>query len=317
MKLVTGGAGFIGSHLVDAFVARDETVRVVDDLSTGRKSFLAPHLRGSRVDLVQGSIDSPAVNARALRGVDEVWHLAADPDVRRAATDPTGNFRAGAVATLSLLEAMRKADARRLVFASSSTVYGEPELMPTPETYGPCLPISAYGAAKLAAEGLASAYAGLYGFQTWIYRFGNVVGPRLTHGVIHDFAKALRRDPKRLRILGNGRQEKSYLSTDDCIDGMLHGVAHARASVNVLNLASHEATNVRRIAEIVVRALGLRNVSFDYTGGERGWAGDVRRMRLDIRRMEDLGWRPRHTSEAAVERAAAWVAGAARVATVK
>jgi len=308
MKLVTGGAGFIGSHVVDALVSHGAGVRVLDDFSTGRKAFIQRHVTAKRVDLVRGDVLKPATVQRSLRGVDEVWHLAADPDVRGGVKDPRSNLRDGTQATLEILDAMRRSDARRFIFASSSTVYGEADVMPTPEDYGPCLPISPYGASKLAAEGLASAWAGTYGLQVWIFRFGNVVGPRLTHGVIHDFHKALKRDPKRLRILGDGRQEKSYLSAQDCVEGMLHGVGHAEKRVNVYNLASRSATTVTRIAQIVTQAHGLKGVRFEYAGGERGWAGDVRRMRLAIDRMAGLGWRPQHTSEEAVQQAADWVA---------
>lgn len=315
--LVTGGAGFIGSHLVDALVARGDRVRVLDNLRTGRRRFLADHVRAGRVQLQVGDVLKPADNRAALRDVEEVWHLAADPDVRAGIKDPESNFRDGAVATLEVLDAMRRGDARRIVFSSSSTVYGEPSRLPTPEDYGPCLPISAYGASKLAAEALVSAFCGTYGFQAWVFRFGNVVGPRLTHGVIHDFHRAIRRDPTKLRILGDGRQEKAYLSTEDCVAGMLHGRAHAKDPVNVLNLAAPDTTSVRRIAEIVVEEHHLRRVALAYTGGDRGWAGDVRRMRLAIDRMTALGWRPEHASDEAVRRAARWVAASAPVARVK
>lgn len=308
LKLVTGGAGFIGSHVVDALVARGQPVRVLDDLSTGRRDFIGEHLRRKRVQFQKGDVLRPAANRRALEGVDEVWHLAADPDVRAGIRDPRANYRDGTVATFEVLEAMRRNDARRLVFASSSTVYGEATTLPTPEDYGPCLPISPYGASKLAAEGVVSAFVGTYGFQAWVFRFGNVVGPRLTHGVVYDFHRALRRTPKRLRILGDGRQAKSYLSTQDCVEGMLHAVDRARNPLNLYNLASESATTVTRIAEILVEEHHLKGVRFEYTGGERGWAGDVPRMQLSVDRMAALGWRPRHTSEDAVRLAAQWIA---------
>ncbi len=308
MRLVTGGAGFIGSHLVDALVGRGEPVRVLDNLSTGRPGFLADHLATKRVRLVRGDVLKLPTRPSLLRDVDEVWHLAADADVRGGIQNPASIIRDGATATFHLLEAMRKADARRILFTSTSTVYGEARTIPTPEDYGPCLPISAYGAAKLAAEGFVSAYAGTYGFQAWIFRFANVVGPRLTHGVIHDFHRALRRNKRRLRILGDGTQEKSYLSTDDCVAAMLFAREHAREAVNLFNLGSRDWVTVRRIAQLVVEAHQLKEVKFDFTGGPRGWAGDVPRMRLSIDKVGRLGWKPRDTSEAAVRAAAAWVA---------
>lgn len=310
MRLITGGAGFIGSHVVDALTRRGQRVRVVDDLSTGRRAFLADALKKKRVEIQRGNVLNTATNRHALKDVDEVWHLAADPDVRAGIRDPRVNVRDGTQATFEVLEAMRRADARRIIFASSSTVYGEAARMPTPEDYGPCLPTSPYGASKLAAEAIVSAYVGTYGFQAWIFRFGNVVGPRLTHGVIYDFHEALRRDPRRLRILGDGRQAKSYLSTQDCVDGMMHAVRRARRPLNLYNLASRTTTSVRRIAEMVVHAHGLRGVMFEFSGGARGWPGDVPKMRLAIDRMAALGWRPRHTSDEAVRQAAAWIAQA-------
>lgn len=304
MKLVTGGAGFIGSHLVDAFVSRGEDVVVLDDLSTGRKEFLDGALRSKRVRLVRGDCQKDADLRKALRDVDEVWHLAADPDVREGIRDPWSNFRDGAVLTFRVLDAMRRSDAKAFVYASSSTVYGEASVLPTPETYGPLVPVSPYGASKLAGEAVASAFVGTFGFRAWIFRFGNVVGPRLTHGAVHDFHKKLRRDPKRLQILGDGRQTKAYLSEEDCVGGMLWGQRQARQPCNILNLASGTTTNVARIAQIVAEEMGLRGVEFTFTGGSRGWKGDVARMDLDIGRMRSLGWSPKHSSEEAVRRAA-------------
>ncbi|HLE47799.1 MAG TPA: NAD-dependent epimerase/dehydratase family protein [Candidatus Thermoplasmatota archaeon] len=304
MKLVTGGAGFIGSHLVDAFVARGEEVVVVDDLSTGNKRFLKAALASKRVRFVKGDCGNAADMKRALKGVDEVWHMAADPDVRAGETKPWSNFRDGAVLTFRVLDAMRRADVSKFVYASSSTVYGEADVRPTPEDYGPLVPISMYGASKLAGEAVVGAFVGTFGMQGWVFRFGNVVGPRLTHGVIFDFHGRLRKDPKRLAILGNGKQDKAYLSTQDCVEGMIHGRARAKEPYNVFNLASDATINVVRIAELVVEAMGLRGVRFEFTGGDRGWKGDVPIMALGIKKMRALGWTPRHTSEDAVRMAA-------------
>ncbi len=305
MKLVTGGAGFIGSHLVDRLLADGGHVRVLDDLSTGRRDFLADADATGRLEFLQGDCLRPEDNAAALADVAEVWHMAADPDVRRGVEHPWENFRDGAVATFHVLDAVRRADADRFVLASTSTVYGEADVRPTPEDYGPLLPISMYGAAKLAAEGLATAFAHTYGVQVWIYRFGNVVGPRLTHGVIHDFLAKLADDPSRLEVLGDGRQAKSYLWVEDCVDGMLAGTRHASENANVFNLATEGTTSVAEIAQIVKAAAGHDDAQVEYTGGDRGWKGDVPRMQLAIERIrEATGWEPKLDSTEAVERTA-------------
>jgi len=310
LKLVTGGAGFIGSHVVDGLLARGDDVVVLDDLSTGRKAFLDDALKTKRTTFIKGDCGKAADMKRALRDVEEVWHMAADPDVRAGATKPWSNFRDGAVLTFQVLDAMRRADVKRFIYASSSTVYGEAPIRPTPEESGPLAPISMYGASKLAGEAVASAFVGTFGLQAWVYRFGNVVGPRLTHGVIFDFHERLLKEAKQLEILGDGTQTKAYLSTQDCVEGMLHGRDHADEAYNVYNLASDATINVVRIADAVVAAMGLRNVTYKFTGGDRGWKGDVPIMALAIGKMRRLGWKPRHTSADAVRMAAESVVAA-------
>jgi UDP-glucose 4-epimerase len=182
-------------------------------------------------------------------------------------------------------------------------VYGEAETFPTPEEYGPLMPISMYGAAKLGCEGLISAYCHTFGFQAWIYRFANVIGPRGTHGVLVDFIKKLKEDPTRLEILGNGKQEKSYLTVEECIEGVMFVIDKSNDPVNIFNLGTQDQLTVTRIAELVIEELGLDNVKLDYTGGERGWKGDVRFMLLDTKKIRDLGWSPKTNSEGAVRHA--------------
>ncbi len=308
VKLVTGGAGFIGSHLTDALIQAGGDVVILDNFATGRKEFLDASAKTKRLKIIKGDCNEPGDLKRALKDVDEVWHMAADPDVRAGIKDPWSNFSDGAVLTFRVLEAMRKADVSRFVYASSSTVYGEAKVRPTPEHYGPLMPVSPYGASKLAGEAIVSAFVGTFGFRSWIFRFGNVVGPRSTHGVIYDFANRLRKDPRRLEILGNGRQNKAYLSSHDCVSGMVHGLKATQEPLNILNLASGTTTSVDDIAQMVVKAMGLEDVKFAYTGGDRGWKGDVPVMDLDISRMHMLGWRPKHTSHEAVRQAAESVA---------
>lgn len=290
MILVTGGAGFIGSHIVDRLVELDE-VLVLDNLSSGRKEFVNKAARLHVVDIAEAPL------ADYLKGVEEVWHLAANPDVRMGAEKPDEIYRNNILATYRLLEAMRKAGVRRIVFTSTSTVYGEAKLIPTPEDY-PTHPISLYGASKLACEALIESYCHTFDFQAYIFRFANVIGKRSTHGVIYDFIKKLRANPNELEILGNGEQNKSYIYIEDCISAMFAGL-RANEKVNIFNIGSEDQIKVRRIAEIVAEEMGL-NPRFRFTGGDRGWKGDVPVMLLSIERLKALGWKPRFGSEEAV-----------------
>ena len=303
-QFVTGGAGFIGSHLVDRLLGDDRNkVTVYDNLSSGNEEFLAHHKSNRRLVFIKGDLLDEKALAEAIRGHDFVHHLAANPDIRLGTARPETDLRQGTVATFNLLEAMRRAGIRKVAFSSSSVVYGEASRVPTPEDYGPLIPISLYAAAKLGAEGLITAYCHSFDMQAWIFRFANVIGPRSTHGVIFDFINKLRKDPEQLEILGNGKQRKAYLTVDDCIDAMLFIVGHAKDTVNIYNLGCEDQVNVTRIAEIIVEEMGLGNVTFRFTGGERGWKGDVRSMQLAIDRLKALGWSPRTTSEEAVRAA--------------
>jgi len=295
--LVTGGAGFIGSHVAERLLERGD-VRVFDNLSGGRREFVPDGAELVKGDLlVQSDIDG------AMDGIDAVFHLASNPDVRAGIRNPRIDLEQGVLATFNLLEAMRKHDVRKIVFSSSSTVYGEADVLPTPESYGPLIPISIYGAEKLACEGFITAYCHTFDMQSWIFRFANVIGKRGTHGVIVDFMNKLKRNPGELEILGDGKQHKSYLTVEDCVEGMLVGFDRSDERVNIFNLGTPTQVYVSRIAEIVVEELGLRDVRFVYTGGLRGWRGDVRVMLLDTSKIEALGWRPQHTAEEAVRQA--------------
>ena len=208
MELVTGGAGFIGSHLVDALVERGKSVRVLDNFSSGRMQFLSHHDESGFVEVVNADLLDPDAVRQAMVGVDVVHHMAANPDIRLGTTVTDTDLKQGTVATYNVLEAMRLEDVSKISFSSSSAVYGEAEIMPTPETYGPIKPISLYGASKLASEALITAWCGTFGAKSWVHRFANIVGPRGTHGVIYDFIHKLKVDPCRLEVLGNGMQEK-------------------------------------------------------------------------------------------------------------
>ena len=299
--LGTGGAGFIGSHLIDRLVARGDDVVVIDNLSSGDVGFIQPHLDNGRVRLVEGDICNPADVGRAMAmEIDCVFHLAANPDIRLGTRITDTDLQQGTVATYNILEAMRLNDVGRIVFASSSVVYGEDAPLPTPEDHGPCMPISLYGASKQAGEGLISSWVGTFGLQAWIFRFANIIGARGTHGVIFDFIHKLKNDPTRLEVLGNGLQEKSYMEVGDCVDAMLHVMANAHQPLNLFNLGSHDTASVRRIAEIVVEVTGCADARIEYTGGDRGWAGDIPRARLGIDKMLQTGFDVTMNSEEAI-----------------
>ena len=299
--LVTGGAGFIGSHLIDRLVARGDDVVVIDNLSSGDVGFIQPHLDNGRVRLGEGDICNPADGGRAMAmEIDCVFHLAANPDIRLGTRITDTDLQQGTVATYNILEAMRLNDVGRIVFASSSVVYGEDAPLPTPEDHGPCMPISLYGASKQAGEGLISSWVGTFGLQAWIFRFANIIGARGTHGVIFDFIHKLKNDPTRLEVLGNGLQEKSYMEVGDCVDAMLHVMANAHQPLNLFNLGSHDTASVRRIAEIVVEVTGCADARIEYTGGDRGWAGDIPRARLGIDKMLQTGFDVAMNSEEAI-----------------
>ena len=303
--LVTGGAGFIGSHLIDRLVARGDDVVVLDNLSSGNLDFIQGHLDSGDAVLVNGDLRSlDDVKQAMAMDIDCVYHLAANPDIRLGTRVTDTDLNQGTVATYNVVEAMRLAGVKKIAFASSSVVYGENAPMPTPENHGPCMPISLYGASKQAGEGLISSWVGTFGLQAWIFRFANVVGARGTHGVIFDFIHKLKNDPTRLEVLGNGLQEKSYMEVGDCVDAILHVMATTNEPLNLFNLGSHDTASVRRIAEIVVEVTGCADARIEYTGGDRGWAGDIPRARLAIERMVDSGFDVRMNSEDAIRHTA-------------
>jgi UDP-glucose 4-epimerase len=301
--LITGGAGFIGSHLLARLLPGND-VTVLDNFSSGKMEHLAPYMNSPNFHLIEADLLTSGSLEEAASGKDMIFHLAANPDVRLGESDSRVHLDQNVIATYNLLEAMRKAGTKRIAFTSTSTVYGEAAKVPTPEDYGPLLPISLYGASKLACEALVSAYCHTFDMQSWIYRFANIVGERGTHGVIVDFIRKLQEDPRELEILGSGRQKKSYLEVRDCVDAMLHCLT-ASEQVNVFNIGSEDSIDVTEIADAVVREMGLANVSYSYTGGRegRGWKGDVRVMQLSIDRVKKTGWKPETGSAGAIETA--------------
>ncbi len=297
--VVTGGAGAIGSVLVREFLAQGREVRVIDSLVGGRRSHLPPEAPG-RLSITAADVKEPAAYDRVFEGATEFWHLAANTDIRKGSLNARLDFDDGIVATYAVLETARRHGVRRGAYASSSVVYGYPSVFPTPESYGPLAPQSLYAAAKLAGEALFSAYAYTHGFRVHLFRFANIIGPHMTHGVLYDFFEKLRADPAHLEVLGDGRQAKSYLRTEDCVAAMLLATERAEEPVNIFNLGTRDRISVREIAEKVVRAHG-GTARIDFTGGAQGWVGDVPQQLLAIDKIGALGWAPRYTSAQAID----------------
>jgi len=303
--LVTGGAGFIGSHLVDRLLELGWEVAVLDNLSTGHGEWIENHLGKGPFRFFKGDLADRELLDEALTGCEYVFHLAADPVIRGGFDDEGRRFspvKNNILATYSLLEGMTRSGSRRIAFASSSVVYGEADVIPTPESFGPLRPISLYGASKLAGEGLITAYAHGMGWSYWILRFANVVGIRMGQGVVHDFVEKLKENPRRLEILGDGRQKKCYLDVADCVDGIIYAVEHSENEI--FNLGTPTPISVDRVAGIVEEVLGLEGVEHIYTGGRAGWKGDLPVTFLSIEKMIDMGWRPKKDSEEAVRSSA-------------
>lgn len=299
--IVTGGAGFVGSNLSERLLADGHTVTVIDDLSGGSRAYLKECLRHDRFRFVEQDLLDLAAVTKAMEGHDVVFHLAANSNIPEGRRKTDIDLKLGTLATYNVLEAMRLCAIREVAFSSSSVVYGEPARIPTPEEYGPLFPISLYGASKLACEGLISAYCHNYNFQAWVFRFANICGRHGTHGVILDFIHKLQADPDRLEILGDGKQAKPYLHVSECVDAMVHIWRNARSdALNFFNLGCDGATSADRVAELLLEAMGLRDVRLMRTGGERGWPGDVPQVRLDCSKLEKFGWKATLSSDEAV-----------------
>ncbi len=303
--LVTGGAGFVGSHLCDRLLGQGFGVTALDNLSLGRISNLAGAMKTPDFAFLEGDIlDAKLLDSAFKTGdFDVVFHMAANSDIERGGKETDRDLNLTFLTTFRALDAMGRFGVRDLVFASSSAMYGETR-QKMAEDSGPLRPVSFYGAAKLAAEAYISAFVNCFGLRAWIYRFPNVVGSRMTHGVVYDFIGKLKKDPTQLLILGDGTQSKPFLHVDDLIDAILLCLEDLKEPVNYVNVGVDSATSVRRVAEIVVGEMGLADVEFRYTGGDRGWTGDVPSYAYDLTRIKSLGWEPRYTSDEAVRQAA-------------
>lgn len=300
--LVAGGAGFIGSHLIDSLLAEGHKVICADKLIMGKQNI--EHLEGNKnfkfyeVELAdQEKVDQ----IFAEENIDVVYHLAANSDIQKGGKEPNIDFNDTLLTTRALLEGMRKADVKKMFFASTSAVYGEMLDIELTETTGGLMPVSYYGGAKLASEALISSYVSMCDMSAVVFRFPNVIGPRLTHGAVFDFIRKLRKNPAELEILGNGTQCKPYIYVFDLVDAILKLTQEFETGEVVYNISVTSAgTTVTHIAEIVVDELGLENVKFTYTGGDRGWKGDVPRFSYDISKVLSTGWMPKYTSDEAV-----------------
>lgn len=302
--LVTGGAGCIGSDLAEALIKRGDQVVAADNLSSGKIEHIASLQGHPHFEFLEGDLENFDFTLGAMRGADIVYHLAANPDVKFVEGDPTDkDLRQNTICTYHVLEAMRRAGVKKLAFSSTSAIYGISPVQPIPESAFLPEPISLYGATKLGCEALISAFRNLFHFECWIFRFANIVGPKVRkkgRTVIGDFIAHLQENPRRLTILGDGKQAKSYLLSEECVEAMLFAIEVPESALNIYNLGCNDHLQVTRIADLVVDAMGLENVEYEFTGGEGGWPGDVPHFLLDVHKINRLGWRARHTSEEAV-----------------
>lgn len=298
--LITGGAGFIGSYLLDRLIEEANEIIVLDNLNTGkkefiRKHFLNPKFKFYKIDLLNQKID------KYFKNVDEVWHIAANPDIRVAIQNTRTDLEQNTLVTYNVLEAMRKNKVEKIFFTSSSTVYGDAEILPTPEDYGKLIPISLYGASKLASEALISAYCNSFEMKAVVFRLANIIGSRSNHGVIYDFVNKLRKTPDKLEILGDGNQKKSYIHIEDCIEAMLIGTNNLNKNFDIFNIGSDSWISVKEIAKIICNYMKL-NSKFEFTDGKRGWIGDVPLMLLDISKIKNLGFKLKYNTKQSIKK---------------
>lgn len=310
-SIVTGGAGFIGSHLTERLLKEGFKVTVLDNLSAGKTENLEHVKNHPNLKIIKKDLKGKLQMKQIVDECDVIYHLAANPEVRVGETQPKVHFNENIKATFNLLESIRKAKTQKtIVFTSTSTVYGEATRIPTPEDYAPLIPISTYGASKLACEALITSYAYTFNHKALILRLANVIGSRSNHGVIADFIKKIKANPYELEIMGDGTQEKSYLHVKDFIEAIMHLTAHFSKTdkrVEIYNVGSIDMITVKEIAKIVSSTMNRPKIKFKYTGGVdggRGWKGDVKIMQLSIEKILKTGWKPKYNSRQSVELAA-------------
>jgi UDP-glucose 4-epimerase len=299
--LITGGAGFIGSHLSDYLLKEGHNVKVYDNLSGGSISLIKHHLNNKNFQFVEGDINDLEKLKEASREINMIFHLAANPDISKGISDPTIDFQQTVCNTFNVLLALKENKIKKLFFTSGSGVYGDVGTICTKESFGPLVPVSMYGASKLSAEALIFAFSNFYNIKVWVLRPANIIGPRFTHGVIFDFVRRLKNDPTKLEILGDGKQSKSYLYVLDVIKAIDLVTKNAKDKVNIFNIASNSYITVNEIADIITEEMGIEPKR-SWTGGKIGWKGDVAKVRINNGKITKLGWKPRYDSFEAVRK---------------
>jgi len=302
--LITGGVGFIGSHLAARLLARGDQVVVYDNLSAGSIDRIESCLSDPRFQFVKGELLDFQQVSHVVKGAEIVFHMASNPDISKSMIQTDLDLRLGVMTLYNVLESMRLSGCNKVFFPSGSGVYGDVGPTPTSEDFAPMRPVSMYGASKLACEAMISAFCHMFDMQAWIGRLANIVGSRQTHGVILDFVKKLERDQKRLQILGDGKQSKPFLHVSECVDAIQTMIEKSKETINVFNVAPDDSIEVREIAQIVVEEMGLTGIRFEYSGGKRGWKGDVPVVRMDTTKLRRIGWMNKLSSGEAVRLAA-------------
>ncbi|MDD5489267.1 MAG: SDR family NAD(P)-dependent oxidoreductase [Candidatus Moranbacteria bacterium] len=306
--LVTGGAGFIGSHLVDHLLREGHEVKVYDNLSGGNRDFLKHHEKNKRFAFVKADLADRKTLRKESKKIEMVFHLAANSDISKGISDPSLDFEQTTHHTFNLLQAMKENGVKKIFFTSGSGIYGDVGSTYTKENFGPLIPVSMYGATKLSAEAMIFAFSNFFDIQVWVLRPANIIGPRLTHGVVFDFVKRLKKDSKKLQILGDGRQSKSYLYVLDVIRAIDLVTKKAKQKINIFNIASNSFITVNSIADVITKEMNI-NPKRSWTGGKIGWKGDVAKVRINNSKITKLGWKPKYNSRQAVQKTVRVVLG--------
>jgi len=303
--LITGGAGFIGSHIAKRLIEDGNDVKIIDKIPL-EKTFNLKDF-SNKIEYCSLDIKNPEID-KEFHGVDTVIHFAALADISLGIEKTNLDIEQGTLVTYKVLEAMRKNDVKEIIFSSSGTVYGYPKIFPTPETYGPLLPVSLYGAAKLASESLISAFCYLFDMKSWIFRFGNIIGKNSVRGIVYDLVKKLEKNKKELNVLGDGKQKKDFVYIDDCINAILLGHEKSNDKVNLFNIGSGTNISVKEIAEIIINETDNENTLLKFAGGPKGWngggwLGDISEVLFDINKLKNIGWNPKYSSKDTIKQA--------------